>query len=156
MNKDIVDIYNLLQEITWYFGNAGFDGNCCEDLSLVEFVALRNAYEQKNISLQEIGKALQFTKSGVTRIIDRLEAKGYLTRERSPIDGRVCCVPLTVRGTEVITRVMDKNTRDLNEILKDLGPEVLDDIKNALQTLVKAVQVQSLDETKNCTGGLSE
>lgn len=143
MNQNMLDIYNLLQEITWYFGNSGLDGNCCEDLSLVEFIALRKAYEQKNLSLQEIGTALHFTKSGVTRIIDRLENKGYLTRERSPIDGRVCCVPLTVRGTEVITRVMEKNAHDLNEMFKDLKPEVVEDIKKALQVLVKAVQDQS-------------
>ena len=144
MNANIPDIYKLLQEIAWCFGDHGFDGNCCEDMSLVEFMALKKTYENHNSSVQEIGSALNFTKSGATRIIDRLENKGYVTRERSSIDGRVCCVPVTDKGSEVITKVMEKNTRDLDEMLKDLEPAVVEHIKDILEILLKAVRRQEL------------
>jgi DNA-binding MarR family transcriptional regulator len=83
MKNRISDIYNLLQELAWHFGDHGINGECCEDLSLCEFMALKVAYENNNISIQEIGSAINFTKSGATRIIDRLENKGYVKRERS-------------------------------------------------------------------------
>lgn len=139
MNNNIPNIYRSLQQIAWHFGNHGFEGECCENLSLVEFMAIRKAYENNNCSIQEIGSALNFTKSGTTRIIDRLENKGYVIRARSSVDGRICCVPVTVKGVEVITKIMDKYTADLNEALKDLEPEVIDNIKDALETLIKSL-----------------
>lgn len=142
MNKNIPEIYNFLQEIAWHFGNHGFEGECCGDLSLVEFMALKAAYENNNLPIQEIGNAINFTKSGATRIIDRLENKGYVRRERSSTDGRVCCVPITDKGAEVITKIMDKKTRELDERLEGLDPEMLDNIKDVLELLLKTVQPQ--------------
>lgn len=140
MNKNIPEIYNFLQEIAWHFGNHGFEGECCEDLSLVEFMALKAANENNNLPIQEIGSTINFTKSGATRIIDRLENKGYVKRERSPLDGRVCCVPVTEKGAQVVSKIMKEKTRDLGEMLKDLEPEMLDQIKDVLEILLKAVQ----------------
>ena len=140
MNKNISEIYSLLQEIAWHFGNHGFDGECCEDLTLVEFMALKKANENHNLSVQEIANALNFTKSGATRIIDRLENKGYVTRERSPVDGRVCCVPVTLRGAEVVTRTTNNYTIYLKEKLQGLGHHQVKEIKEVLEILVKAVQ----------------
>lgn len=42
MNKNLPDIYESLQEIAWHFGNHGISGECCGDLSLVEFMASSN------------------------------------------------------------------------------------------------------------------
>nr|WP_269438328.1 MarR family winged helix-turn-helix transcriptional regulator [Phosphitispora fastidiosa] len=129
-----------MQEVAWYFGNKGFDGECCGDLSLVEFMTLKKTFLNKNFSIQDIGNALNFTKSGATRIVDRLVSKGYLTRERSSVDGRVCCVSVTEKGTEMINETMGKNTAQLQERLKDLEPQVVDVIKDALETLLTAIE----------------
>jgi DNA-binding MarR family transcriptional regulator len=140
MNDNILDIYRLLQELAWHFGNRGFDGQCCEDLSLVEFMALKTIYEKKDTSIQDIGVALNFSKSGATRIVDRLENKGYLVRQRSPVDGRICCVNITEDGSEAIGRITDKNASDLGEALSDLEPEKIDQIREALQILANAIK----------------
>lgn len=154
MRKDLPDIYNLLQEIAWHFGSHGFNGECCEDLSLVEFMALKKVYENNNFSIQEIGNALDFTKSGATRIVDRLESKGYIIRERSPIDGRVCCVTATSKGAEVITRIMVSNTSYLEDVLKDFEPQKVQNIRDTLKMLVKAVQQNKMvNPTTNANNG---
>lgn len=140
MDKNVPDIYNFLQEIAWHFGSHGFNGECCEDLSLVEFMALKKVYENNNFSIQEIGNTLNFTKSGATRIIDRLEYKGYVARERSPIDGRVCCAVITNKGTAAITKIVDNYTYYLEDVLKELEPQKVEQIKNTLEMLVNAVQ----------------
>lgn len=144
MNKNIPDIYNFLQEIAWHFGNHGFEGECCEDLSLVEFMALKAAYDNNDVSIQEIGSAINFTKSGATRIIDRLENKGYIKRERSSIDGRVCCVPVTDKGTQVISRIIKNDTNYVEELLQDLEPQVVDNIKNALEIITRSLHRQDI------------
>ena len=140
MNKNIQDIYNSLQEIAWHFGSHGINGECCGDLSLVEFMALKKVYKNADNSIQEIGNALNFTKSGATRIINRLENKGYVVRENSPIDGRVCCVSITVKGSEEMKNILDKYTIYLEDVLNELEPQTIEHINDVLEVLVKAVQ----------------
>lgn len=140
MNKEITDVYNFLQEIAWHFGNHGISGRCCGNLSLVEFMALKKVYENLDISIQEIGNALNFTKSGATRIINRLEEKGYAKRQNSDTDGRVCCISITSKGTAMIKDVMLNYTNYLEELLKHLEQKEIEDIKSTLETLVKAIQ----------------
>ncbi len=140
MKKRISDIYDSLQEIAWHFGSHGINGECCDDLSFVEFMALKKVYGNADISIQDIGNALYFTKSGATRIINRLENKGYVTRENSPIDGRVCCVVITAKGKEAIIKIMENYTAYLEDVLKEFELQKVEHIKDALEMLVNAIQ----------------
>ncbi|WP_298200183.1 MarR family transcriptional regulator [Desulfosporosinus sp.] len=140
MDKDIPEIYNSLLDIAWHFGSQGVNGECCGDLSLVEFMALKKTYETKECSIQEIGNALNFTKSGATRIIDRLEKKGYILRKRSLLDGRVCCVTVTAQGTQVMSKIVDQNTSYLGGVLKDFEPHRIVQIKEVLENLLCSVR----------------
>ena len=139
-NKRIPDIYNSLQEIAWHFGSHGINGECCGDLSFVEFMALKKVHGNNDFSIQEIGNALNFTKSGATRIINRLENKGYVIRENSPLDGRICCVSITDKGTKAILGINRNYTLYLDELMKELNPNTIEQIKTSMDVLVKAVQ----------------
>jgi len=140
MDKCIPDIYSSLQEIAWHFGSHGINGECCDDLSLVEFMALKKVHGNHEFSIQKIGSAINFTKSGATRIINRLENKGYVARGNSPIDGRVCCVSITAKGIEVISRIMENYTIYLEDVLKEFEPQKLEQIRETLEMLVNSVQ----------------
>ncbi len=142
MNNNLSDIYNLIQELSWYFGNQGFDGECCGDLSLIEYIAVKNINDKENITIQEIGNALNITKSGASKIIDRLENKSYVLRERSSADGRVCCVGITNKGAEAITRIEKLYTDYVGEMLKDYDTDAVANIKNILEALVTSVRKQ--------------
>ncbi|MDD2555733.1 MAG: MarR family winged helix-turn-helix transcriptional regulator [Syntrophaceticus sp.] len=142
MNNTISDIYNLIQELSWYFGNQGFDGECCGDLSLVEFMALKNVHIVDDITIQEIGNALNITKSGASKVIDRLENKGYVFREQSSTDGRVCCVTITGKGKDAITNIEERYSDYVGEMLIDYEPDALDNVKNVLSALVISVRKQ--------------
>ncbi|MDD4802333.1 MAG: MarR family transcriptional regulator [Syntrophomonas sp.] len=148
MKNSFSDIYCLLQEIAWHFGDHGINGECCEDLSMAEFMALKAADENCELSIQDIGNAINFTKSGATRIIDRLETKGYVKRERSLTDGRVCCAPVTAKGSHVISQITNRNTKYVEELLQDLEPQVIDNIKTAMEILIKSVQRKDIINSK--------
>lgn len=141
MDKDIPTIYSLVQELSWDFGSQGFNGECCEDLSLAEFMALKKVHELEHITIQEIGENLNFTKSGASKIVDRLENKGYVVRENSPIDGRVCFVAITNKGTDIASKIIQNFTRYLGDVLVDLEPNMIELIKKALEILVARVQI---------------
>ncbi|MGD9569141.1 MAG: MarR family winged helix-turn-helix transcriptional regulator [Sedimentibacter sp.] len=142
MNNNISAVYNLIQDLSWYFGNQGFSGNCCEDLSLIEFMALKRANENKSITILSIGNELNITKSGASKIVNRLEKKGYIMRVKSPLDGRVCCLRITEKGKSVIGKIEEKYIGYIENMLKDIGSETLDNIKTSLEILVNLVHKQ--------------
>jgi DNA-binding MarR family transcriptional regulator len=69
----ISEISRALIEIAWQLGPKGIDGKCCDDLTLAEFMALDRVLMNPSCSVNEIGISLGFTKSGATRVVDRLE-----------------------------------------------------------------------------------
>ena len=140
MNKNIPEIHDLLQDLSWYFGSQGFDGECCEDLSLVEYMALRKAYDKSNITINDLGKSLNITKGGVSKIIDRLENKLYVSRHQSSSDGRVCCVLPTEKGINAIHKISNHYSDYLEELLGEVDEESQQNIKNTLELLFKAIQ----------------
>lgn len=143
MNNNISAVYDLIQDLSWYFGNQGFSGDyCCEDLSLIEFMALKRSYENKNITILSIGIELNITKSGASKIVNRLEKKGYIIRVQSPLDGRVCCVRISEKGKSVVGKIEQKYVVYVENMLKDLDSETVDNIKASLDILVGLVHKQ--------------
>lgn len=140
MNKNISEIYNLIQDLSWYFGNQGFDGECCEDLSLVEYMALKKVCGSQDITIQQIGATLNITKSGVSKVIDRLEEKNYVLREQSSKDGRVCCVAPTEKGVNAVKKISDRYSEYLMEVLDSVEHDSLVNIRDVMELLSKAIQ----------------
>lgn len=137
------EIYNLIQELAWQFGNRGFNGECCADLSLVEYMALTKVNERPNITIQELGNDLGFTKSGTSKMVDRLERKQYVVRDTSPLDGRVCCVNITAQGAKVIGDIVTDNSERVSQMLLGQDAQTLQNIKEALKVLVDSAHRQS-------------
>jgi DNA-binding MarR family transcriptional regulator len=139
MRENIPEIYDTVQEIAWHFGSHGINGECCGDLSFIEYMALKKACEANEMTIQEIGSVLNFTKSGATRIINRLEVKGYVIRRQSPADGRICCVDVTAKGKTAVTEIAVKYTEYLNKSLKHLSEQKIKQIKDALSLLADSI-----------------
>lgn len=140
MDKYIPDIHALLQDLSWYFGNQGFNGICCEELTLVEYMALKKASDMQNATMHELGESLNVTKSGISKIVNRLENKLYVSREHSSTDGRVCCVLPTEKGKTAIQKVSNRYSEYLYEILGDMREESLKNIKETLELIFNAIQ----------------
>ena len=132
----------LVREITWTFGARGLKGECCGDLSQPEYRALCLAFERQQCSMQEIAKDLGFTKGGATRVVDRLEEKGYAERMRSPEDGRVCCVKVTDAGILLVKSVNREKEEHIVKIMSKVDPGMQEVIKTALQSFVQAIRVE--------------
>lgn len=133
-------VSRALIEIVWQFGPKGLDGECCEDLSMPEYLALEAAAINADCAVQHIGTRLGFTKSGATRIVNRLEKKGYIQKLRSNEDARICCVVPTDKGDQVLANVSQHYMEKLKTVL-DKTPEGQSDIiKNAIITMAKALR----------------
>ena len=136
------ELSELIREITWNFGARGLKGECCGDLSQPEYRALCLASERQQCSMQDIAKELGFTKGGATRVVNRLEKKGYIERQRSPEDGRICCVKVTAPGSVLVKSVnRDKEDR-IVKIMASVDPGMQAVIKTALQSFVQAMRIE--------------
>jgi DNA-binding MarR family transcriptional regulator len=82
---------------------------------------------------QELGARMLQNTPGVTRLLDRLESKGFVTRRRPDIDRRLQLCSITTAGTELLESLdprARKNARDFLSVLS----------KDEVQTLMQLLQ----------------
>ncbi|MGH8446102.1 MAG: MarR family winged helix-turn-helix transcriptional regulator [Solimonas sp.] len=83
------------------------------DISFVQWIALLKLREGQALTASELCRAMCHDNGAVTRMLDHLEARGYVERERSQQDRRV-----------VELRLMEAGERKLDEML----PAVVDSL----------------------------
>ncbi|GAA5165883.1 MarR family transcriptional regulator [Viridibacterium curvum] len=77
----------------------------------------------------------------MTRMLDKLEDKGLVARQRSAADRRVVELELTVAGSELCARLPERFCRIGNVLMEDMDPEEVATLKGLLRrTLDKAEQ----------------
>ncbi|WP_079418183.1 MarR family winged helix-turn-helix transcriptional regulator [Thiomonas intermedia] len=81
-------------------------------------------------------REMQTDAGAMTRMLDRLEAKGLLTRERSSSDRRVVNLALTPRGTEVAAQIPHVLSEVLNEHLRGFSPKEFSQLLTLLQRFI--------------------
>jgi MarR family transcriptional regulator, organic hydroperoxide resistance regulator len=78
-----------------------------ENLTPAEINALANLTADGVLSIRELSERSGTRATTLTGVLDRLENRGYLTRELDPADRRSFRLPLTQTGREVATRVRE-------------------------------------------------
>ncbi|MBQ7874553.1 MAG: MarR family transcriptional regulator [Oscillospiraceae bacterium] len=68
------------------------------DLTYTQYIAMMVFWEEKKISVKELGKKLFLDSGTLTPVLKSLEAKGFLKRYRSEEDERVLLVEITAAG----------------------------------------------------------
>jgi DNA-binding MarR family transcriptional regulator len=94
-----------------------------EELTLVQFRALLLVVEQRVSSPGDLAGYLDVHPSNATRLVERLVAKGLVTRVGAADDRRTIVVEATVAGRALIRQVLDQRRRDIDQILERMGDE---------------------------------
>ena len=68
------------------------------DLTYTQYIAMMVFWEQKQLSVKELGEKLFLDSGTLTPVLKSLEAKGYVSRSRSKADERVLSVEITEKG----------------------------------------------------------
>ena len=90
--------------------------------------------EPEGLGMTEIANRILFSKSGLTRVIDRMEGAGLVRRERPPEDRRVVKVLLTPVGHEALNAARAVHRRGIQEhFVSHLDPAELEALAGALQ-----------------------
>lgn len=78
------------------------------------------------ITMQEISDKSHRDNSATTRIVDILERKGYVQRQRSNKDRRVCLIKLTSEGKKEVIKAKKTGKTYTNEVIKGVNAKELE------------------------------
>ena len=86
------------------------------DLTLQQYNVLRilRGAGRKGLPTLEIPERMVERTPGITRLLDRIEAKGLVTRERSPHDRRQVICHITPAGRDLVRR-LDRPIAEMDE-----------------------------------------
>jgi DNA-binding MarR family transcriptional regulator len=94
---------------------------------------------ERRLRLSELADAVVLSRSGITRLVDRLETAGLLRREPHPIDGRGAYAVLTADGLEALRAAWPVYASGIQEhFAKHLTRRQTSEITAGLQRVIDA------------------
>jgi DNA-binding MarR family transcriptional regulator len=101
-----------------------------------QYLVMLSLWESSPRSAADIGRAISLEPATLSPLLKRLEASGYITRERSTVDERALEVRLTESGTALRERALAVP----GQIIERLGMPVteLESLRDTLTRLIKA------------------
>lgn len=77
------------------------------DLTYTQYIAMMVLWEYKRIGVKELGSRLYLDSGTLTPLLKRLEAKGFVRRERSSEDERAVNISITEAGETLKEKAME-------------------------------------------------
>src|ERR1700724_1872858 len=104
-------------------------------LGLSDFGVLEVLLHKGPLPVNTIGPIVDLTPGSISIAVDRLVAKGLVTRVESTEDRRVRIVALTPRGKDLIVSAFRKHSGQMKRVFSELSPEEL----RGLEVMLKKV-----------------
>jgi DNA-binding MarR family transcriptional regulator len=112
-----------------------------------QFGALRFVSLSPGISMQQLSNQLYLHISTVSGIVDRLEKRGYMVRERCAEDRRVVCLNVTPGGMKVIKKTPLAGMGLLIHTIDSLPDKKLREILAGLRLILDIMKI-GVDDTR--------
>jgi MarR family transcriptional regulator, 2-MHQ and catechol-resistance regulon repressor len=106
-------------------------------LGFSDFGVLEVLLHKGPLPVNTIGPIVDLTPGSISIAVDRLFAKGLVSRVESSEDRRVRIVALTPRGKDLITPAFGKHAGQMRKVLSELSPEELRGLEVALKKIGK-------------------
>lgn len=105
-----------------------------EDINFTQWRVLMCLRDGTANTCADISRELAHDKGSMTRLVDQLEERGFLKRQRDADDRRVVFLVLTAAGRAAVNRLVPKLVDYYNALLADFSPQ---DVKLLTQLLTK-------------------
>jgi DNA-binding MarR family transcriptional regulator len=95
-----------------------------DEVSFTEYDVIFNLYRQpgRALRIRDLNRHLLLSQPSVSRLLDRLAARGLVVKERDASDARGTIAVLTERGAEVFRRVGSQHARSIIARMSVLAP----------------------------------
>lgn len=119
------------------------------DLTSSEFGILEALHHKGPLLLGDLQKKVLVTSGGMTYLVNRLEAKGLVTRQSFPGDRRARYAVLTTQGSALIRRIFPAHAKRLTRVLDALSPKEQRRLTELLRTLGKGAEKRPVPVERN-------
>lgn len=114
------------------------------DLTPPQFYVLATIGYTGGVPFSEIGAKMMVTVSNLTGIVDRLEEKGLVVRDRDAHDRRVVRVKLTPRGARVYHRTIPIFEKCVAQFFAPLEKPKQKELAALLRTLIRVSPAEAI------------
>jgi DNA-binding MarR family transcriptional regulator len=111
------------------------------DVSISESLALRRLLLRHEVRQNELGDYLGLEKSTVSRLVDSLHVKGWVTRSTDPSNGRARIIALSRSGLEVAAQIDRAIRRAHARMIDQLTEQERVAVAVAIPALVRAMLI---------------
>jgi DNA-binding MarR family transcriptional regulator len=118
-------------------------------LTTPQLLCLHTVAKAERMTLTDLAKSVHLGVSTINGIIDRLEAKHYLTRQRSTEDRRKVYLELSPAGREIVGRAPSLLQDTLAASLAKLSRAEQITIAESLERVVTLMAVEKIDASPN-------
>lgn len=129
--KSMIILFKAHSALTEYIKkdieNTGFDLN--------EFAVFEVIYHKEKLTVNEIKEKVLVANSSLTYILDKLEKKDLIKREKSTEDQRISLVSLTKEGLNKATSVFPNHYNNLKSIFNNLSEKEQEQLNKSLKTI---------------------
>jgi MarR family 2-MHQ and catechol resistance regulon transcriptional repressor len=109
-------------------------------LGLSDFGVLEALLHKGPLPVNTIGPIVDLTPGSISIAVDRLFAKGLVTRVESTEDRRVRIIALTPRGKDLIVPAFQKHSAQMKKVFAELSPAELRVLEEALKIAGKRAE----------------
>jgi len=133
--------WDELERLSRILGQIGPDEVCCDGLSQRQTSILRVLVSSEGARLSDLAAMSGITPSAMTRVLEKLEARGLVERVRGThSDGRAAMVRITAAGRRT-RKLLDQLMRGRTQQIMDSIPsEQHQHVLNALELLNNAIE----------------
>jgi len=107
------------------------------DLTTPQFYVLATIGYAGGLPFGEIGEKMMVTVSNLTGIVDRLEEKGLVARERDVHDRRVIRVRLTEKGSKLYKNTIPLFEKSISQFFSPLDKSQQKELSSLLRKLIR-------------------
>lgn len=109
------------------------------DLTYTQYIAMQVLWEKEQLNVKELGSILYLDSGTLTPLLKKLEAKGYVTRERSHEDERNLIICITEKG-EALKEKAAYIPEEMTRKYVNLTKEEIGHLYHALYKLLSMTQ----------------
>ncbi|RAI82936.1 MarR family transcriptional regulator [Macrococcoides goetzii] len=124
------------------------EGASCCGLPILQSHILIELGEKNGLSLNELSKQLATEKASLSRAVQALVEKGYVSRNTERKDRRAISIQLTDKGQKSVNDITKDMNRYTEEVINQFDESEIEDLMYYLKKLDNA-----LEKVNHCTSG---
>lgn len=139
-DKQVESFHEQIVELIKRYQFRDRDRILCHGISVSQCYVLETLHSNGTLTVNELANKMYLSISTITRVIDQLVRKEYVTRQEDPTDRRVRVLKLTEAGKEIFQKSWGTVFESEKQILENFPPENREMLIDFLQKLNVAVE----------------